>query len=190
MRRRGQTLKNTMRKWKALSITLLMLALLIAVGVESLPTQVASASGPTAIQTQTKVIQQTTTTTATTTTKDVTWESAGYDIAHMHLWSYFERIVWSYSGGKITAITVYRWGYCYWGGWVFDGNIKFTQSGGNGYSSYTAYTKGQFTYWKTNPDCPSCPKMLSDRVQSWISMTVRADGTYSATSGAQRVSTK
>ena len=99
----------------------------------------------------------------------------GSNIFGMTLWTYYQRIEWCASGGKITSVTRIRWGEVSMPGWSFKGHTSSTTSGGKGSYSYRARTHGHF-----------CLVQYFSCIQNaypWIDMTVRANGTWSWSAG-------
>lgn len=68
----------------------------------------------------------------------------GKNALGQRLWGYFQKIVWSYDGLKITSVTRTRWGEVYALFWSFDGHIGNSEQGGVGQWSYRAWTQGAF----------------------------------------------
>lgn len=114
--------------------------------------------------------------TTTRGSNSVTIEVYSVALSGQKLWSYYQRIDWSYSGGQITSVTRYRWGTVYQVFWSFEGHIGNTESGGVGQSYYQAWTQGKFVLniggWVVQTQYP------------WIDMTVYGNGNYTWTSGA------
>jgi hypothetical protein len=113
---------------------------------------------------------------ATGTCKVTQSELEARNVLGMRLWSYFEKINWCYSSGKISSKSRTRWAEVYAPFWAFKGHIGSTESGGVGSSSYRAWTQGSFAL------CAPYVLCAQNRYP-WIELTVFATGTASARKG-------
>ncbi len=102
------------------------------------------------------------------------YEWTGRNALGVVLGRYVQRIEWCYNGMWITSTTRLRWAEVYVPLWEFRGHIGNYESGGVGFSSYRAWTQGQFSLCIAQLGC-------LQHVYPWIDTTVFADG-YSRTS--------
>ena len=95
-----------------------------------------------------------------------------YNIIHIKLFTYYQKIEWCYNGSVVLSHSRYVWGTVSYPWWEYKGTILSEQHGGNYYSYYSSYVKGHFVY---------CPIKLSciQNKYPWISMTVRGNGSWS-----------
>lgn len=103
----------------------------------------------------------------------ITVEIDGRSLLGTIVWSFFQKIEWSYNGTYVTAVTDHHsWGSSTWP-WFYQGIIGESESGGAGYTYFSRFSQGYFEEiileWVIDSDSP------------WISMTVYGDGdnTYS-----------
>jgi len=94
----------------------------------------------------------------------------------MRLFTYYERIDWCYNGSTITSVSRTRWGEVGAPFWEFKGHVGSTTSGGTGQWSYRAWTQGHYALCMPYVLC-------AQHKYPWIDITVRANGTYSYSTG-------
>jgi hypothetical protein len=89
------------------------------------------------------------------------------------LWTYYESVYRCFNGSTVSSISRNRWGTVNAVMWFFRGNIGSNTRGGNGQSSYYAWTQGRFELCLVNGI--GC----AQQVLPWIWITVYGSGTYS-----------
>lgn len=105
----------------------------------------------------------------------VTWSRWYNNIFGMRLVTYYQRMDWCGSGGKITSWSRNRYGTASMPGWSFKGNIGSQVTGGRGSSYVRSWTQGHF-----------CLVEYFSCVQNkypWIDMRVTAGGGVSGDYG-------
>lgn len=109
-------------------------------------------------------------------TKAVTVTVSAYSPFHILLWSYHQRIQWSYDGVYVTAVQAhYSWGAPNWP-WRYDGLIGQSESGGAGSTYFQRFSQGKFTLY-----------VLGLPIQSsypWINQGVYGNGSHSYSGGS------
>ncbi len=105
----------------------------------------------------------------------VTWSRWYNNIFGMRLVTYYQRMDWCGSSGRITSWSRNRYGTASAPGWAFKGNIGSQVTGGNGSSYVRSWTQGHF-----------CLAEYFSCVQNkypWIDMRVTPTGGVSGDTG-------
>lgn len=105
----------------------------------------------------------------------VTWSRWASNIFGQRLFTYYQRLDWCGSNGRIYSPSRTRWPNVSFPGWEFKGHIGTSSRGGSGYSYWRAFTQGSF-----------CLAQYFGCVQNkypWIDMTVTAYGRVSGSTG-------